>query len=172
MSDASFSTRRFPIRVFLMIGAFVLVGQALYIQLIDDTYAKRGTSAGIDKITKYPSRGLIYDRNEKLLVNNVPMYDLMAAYNKLDPNMDTLKFCKLIGISKEEFKKNIEKDWSNKRYSKVVPFVFKSKIAADTFARFQESLYEFPGFFPQIRNIRAYPYPNAPHVLGLSLIHI
>lgn len=166
MSDASLSTRRFPIRIFLMLGALVLVGQAMYIQLIDDTYAKRGTSAGIDKITKYPSRGLIYDRNEKLLVNNVPMYDLMVAYNKLDPEMDTMKFCKLIGISKESFKKNIEKDWSNKRFSKVVPFVFKSKIAADTFARFQESLYEFPGFFPQIRNIRSYPYPNAPHVLG------
>jgi len=166
MSDASLSTRRFPIRIFLMIGALVLVGQALYIQLIDDTYAKRGSSAGIDKITKYPSRGLIYDRNEKLLVNNVPMYDLMVAYNKLDPDMDTTKLCNLIGISKEEFKKNIEKDWSDKQFSKVVPFVFKSKIAADTFARFQESLYEFPGFFPQIRNIRAYPYPNAPHVLG------
>ena len=166
MSDASLSTRRFPIRIFLMIGAIVLIGQAMYIQLIDDTYAKRGTSAGIDKITKYPSRGLIYDRNEKLLVNNVPMYDLMVAYNKLDPDMDTMKFCNLIGISKEEFQKNIEKDWRKARFSKVVPFVFKSKIAADTFARFQESLYEFPGFFPQIRNIRAYPYPHAAHVLG------
>ena len=166
MSDASLSTRRYPIRMFLMLGALVLIGQALYIQLIDDTYAKRGTSAGIDKITKYPSRGLIYDRNEKLLVNNVPMYDLMVAYNKLDPNMDTMKFCKLIGISKEVYKQNIEKDWRSNRYSKVVPFVFKSKIAADTFARFQESLYEFPGFFPQIRNIRSYPYPNAAHLLG------
>ena len=166
MSDASLTVRRFPIRMFLMAGALLLIGQAFYIQVIDETYAKRGTSAGIDKVTIYPSRGLMYDRNENLLVNNVPMYDLMVVYNQLDPEMDTTKFCNLLGISKQTFKQNIEKNWRSPRYSKVVPFLFKSKIASDTFARFQESLYEFPGFFPQVRNIRAYPYPNGAHVLG------
>ena len=166
MSDASLSTRRYPIRMFLFAGAFLLIGQAFYIQLVDETFAKRGISAGIDKVTIYPSRGLMYDRNGKLLVNNIPVYDLMVVYNQLNPEMDTTKFCQLLGISKATFKKNIEKNWRSPQYSKVVPFLFKSKIAADTFARFQESLYEFPGFFPQVRNIRAYPYPNGAHVLG------
>ncbi|MEZ4981451.1 MAG: hypothetical protein R2769_07650 [Saprospiraceae bacterium] len=68
----------------------------MYIQLFDDTYSVRGTTAGIDKITVYPSRGLIYDRNQNLLVNNIPVYDLLVTYNRLDPEMDTTEFCKLL----------------------------------------------------------------------------
>ena len=41
-----------------------------------------------------------------------------------------------------------------------------SKISSKTYARLQESLYEFPGFSIQLRNVRGYPYPNAAHVLG------
>jgi penicillin-binding protein 2 len=149
-----------------VLGALALLGKAMYIQLFDETYSVRGTTAGIDKITVYPSRGLIYDRNQNLLVNNIPVYDLLVTYNRLDPEMDTTEFCKLLGIDKATFKENIEKDWASPRYSKVVPYVFLSRIPADTFARFQERLYEFPGFYPQVRNIRAYPYPNAAHLLG------
>lgn len=161
-----FAERKYPIRLFFMAAIFLLVGKAAHIQLIDKTYAQRGSTAGIDKITKYPARGLIYDRNGELLVNNIPVYDLMVTYKQLDPAMDTTKFCKLLGISKTDFKKRIVKDWRSNRFSKLVPFAFMSKISADTFARFQEHLYEFPGFFPQVRNIRSYPHPNGAHVLG------
>lgn len=162
----SLTTRKYWIRIVFVIGALALLGKAMFIQLIDDTYRVKGTTAGIDEITIYPARGLIYDRNEKLLVNNVPMYDLMVTYSRINPQMDTAKFCALLGISKETFIKNLEKDWKDPRFSKMVPFVFQSKIAADTFARFQESLYEFPGFFTQVRNIRSYPFPYAAHLLG------
>jgi penicillin-binding protein 2 len=162
----TFSTRKFTIRIVFIVGALALILKAMFIQLVDDTYSARGTTAGIDKITVYPSRGLIFDRNGKLLVNNVPVYDLLVVYNRLNPEMDTTAFCTLLGISESSFKERIEKDWRSPRYSKVVPYVFMSRIPADTFARFQEHLYEFPGFYPQIRNIRAYPYPNGAHLLG------
>lgn len=165
MAD-SFIARKISIRMVFILGALALVLKAMFIQLIDDTYSARGTTAGIDKITVYPSRGLIFDRNGNLLVNNVPVYDLMVVYNRLDPQMDTSAFCQLLGIDKNTFEEKIEKDWRSQRYSKVVPYVFLSRIPADTFARFQEHLYKFPGFYPQIRNIRAYPYPNAAHLLG------
>lgn len=165
MAD-SFIARKISIRIVFILGALALVLKAMFIQLIDDTYSARGTTAGIDKITVYPSRGLIFDRNGNLLVNNVPVYDLMVVYNRLDPQMDTSAFCQLLGIDKNTFEEKIEKDWRSQRYSKVVPYVFLSRIPADTFARFQEHLYKFPGFYPQIRNIRAYPYPNAAHLLG------
>jgi penicillin-binding protein 2 len=47
-----------------------------------------------------------------------------------------------------------------------VPFVFLKKIPVETYARLQESLYEFPGFFVQVRNIRSYPYQVGAHLLG------
>ncbi|MDX1666913.1 MAG: penicillin-binding transpeptidase domain-containing protein, partial [Saprospiraceae bacterium] len=101
-----------------------------------------------------------------LLVYNDPLYDLMVTYNQLDPDMDTLKFCNLLGISREYFENALDKNWRSGRYSKSVPFVFYSKIPAETFAYVQESLYDFPGFYPQLRNVRGYPHHNAAHVLG------
>jgi penicillin-binding protein 2 len=80
--------------------------------------------------------------------------------------MDTTKFCQLLNITKDEFKANLRKDWSSGKYSKNVPFVFLKKIERATYARLQESLYEFPGFFVQVRNIRSYPYNVGAHLLG------
>jgi penicillin-binding protein 2 len=120
----------------------------------------------IENYVKYPSRGMIYDRNGNLLVHNNPMYDLLATYNQIDPAMDTALFCRLLGIDQTYFITALNKDWASGRFSKNVPFVFLSKISALTFARFQEFLYRFPGFEIQLRNAREYPSPVAAHVLG------
>ncbi len=165
MSDR-FSQRYQYILAFFIACTLVLLFKAMHLQLIDSTYQSKGKSIAVDKITTYPSRGLIYDRNGKLLVYNNALYDLMVQYDQVDPKMDTVKFCQLLGIDKTTFQKNINKDWRSGRYSKRKPFVFLDKISARRFAKIQESLYEFPGFFARLRNIRGYPYSYAAHVLG------
>ncbi len=154
------------IKIFFLACLFVLVIKAAQIQLIDSTYREKAEATAINKNTIYPARGLIYDRNGKLLINNNAMYDLKVTYNQIDPDMDVEKFCDLLGIEVPEYRSLINKDFSDLRYSKHKPFVFLSKISADTYARLQEHLHEFPGFSTQLRNVRGYPYKNAPHVLG------
>ncbi len=144
----------------------MLIGKTAQLQLFSDKYRNRGASTAIDEQVIYPSRGLIYDRNENLLVNNFAVYDLNVIYNKIDPNMDTTFFCELLDISKEEFNQYLNKNWSKAQYNKSIAFTFLSKIKPEIFAKFQEHIYQFPGFFPRIRNIRAYPFTNAAHVLG------
>ncbi len=158
--------RQRGIQVFFIFAIAILLFKALEIQLIDTSYQDRARATAIDKEILYPSRGLILDRNRKLLVNNNAMYDLKCTYKQIDPNMDTTLFCKLLDIDVEAFKEKLNKNWRSARYSKSVPFVFMSKISSETYARLQESLYEFPGFSIQLRNVRGYPYPNAAHVLG------
>jgi penicillin-binding protein 2 len=138
----------------------------MWLQVVDSEFRNKADATAIDKYTLYPSRGLIYDRNGQLLVYNDPMYDLLVTYNQIDPGMDTSKFCRLLGIDRREFEAALRKDWRSGRYSKSVPFVFMSKISAARFAPFQESLYEFPGFYAQLRNARGYPHQNGAHVLG------
>ena len=138
----------------------------MQIQLLDSSYQDKARTTAIDKYTLYPSRGLILDRNQKLLVNNNAMYDLKVTYNQIDPDMDTLLFCDLLNIDRSTFEKNLDKNFRSARYSKSVPFVFLSKISAQTFARFQEHLHAFPGFDIQLRNVRGYPHNSAAHVLG------
>ncbi|MEL7020751.1 MAG: penicillin-binding transpeptidase domain-containing protein, partial [Bacteroidota bacterium] len=158
-------------RQYIIMGVFGLATLALVlklfqIQVMDSTYRAKADATAIDKLTLYPSRGLIYDRNGKLLVNNNPVYDLKVTYNQIDKSMDTTKFCQILGITEESFKKRLSKNWRSGRYSRSIPFVFLKSISIETYARFQESIYEFPGFFVEVRNVRGYPYSNAAHVLG------
>jgi penicillin-binding protein 2 len=158
--------RQRQIQLVIFVCALALVGKAAQLQLFDPSFRQRADATTIDKLTAYPSRGLVYDRKGRLIVNNNAMYDLMVTYNQVNPAMDTAKFCNLLSISRQEFTDNLKKDWRSGKFSKSVPFVFLKKIPVERFARLQESLYEFPGFFVQVRNIRGYPYHVGAHLLG------
>ncbi|MFK8055257.1 MAG: penicillin-binding protein 2 [Saprospiraceae bacterium] len=165
MADAP-RERVFSIQVIFVAVALLFMWKAFDLQIWDSTYRNRAEATAIDKHVIYPSRGLIYDRNGKLLVNNNPVYDLMVTARRIDPAMDTLKFCKLLGITNAEFLDGLDKDFRSARYSRSVPFVFRDKISPEIYARFRENLHEFPGFYTQLRNNRSYPQPYAAHLLG------
>ena len=164
MATDLYNNRRTVIIAFFALACLVLVVKAFFLQVVDSTYRERAT--GIDKYTVYPSRGLVYDRNDKLLVYNDPIYDLMVTVSQMDSKMDTLKFCRLLGIEKADFKERLNKDFRSGRFSRAVPFVFLSKISPEICARFRENLFEYPGFFLQLRNVRGYPYASSSHILG------
>jgi len=159
-------SRKIYVQLLLLLAGLVLIGKAFHLQVIDSKSKEQADAVAIDKYTLYPSRGLVYDRNGDLLISNRPMYDLLVTYNRLDPAMDTSKLCELLEIDRAFFKENIEKDWRDPRFSRSIPFVFLSKISADRFAEFQESLYQFPGFEIQNRNARDYPHQTGSHLLG------
>lgn len=162
-----FKNRQTTILIVFALAGLILAGRALHLQVLDDAFKIKAEAVAMSKQTIYPARGLIYDRNGKLLINNAPVYDLMVVYNQIDPEMDTLKFCKLLDIEKKSFEERLNKDFKRDiRFSKIKPFVFMSKISTEVYATFQESLYQFPGFFVQIRNVRSYPVNSAAHVLG------
>ncbi len=159
--------RQFVFLLVFVLAGLLLAGRAFQLQVLSDSFRGRADAVAMSKVTHYPARGLIYDRNGKLLINNAPVYDLMVTYNQVKPGMDTTKFCQLLGITKEEFKLRLNKDFKrDKRFSRVKPFIFLDKISPVAFSLFQESIYEFPGFFAQVRNIRSYPVNHAAHMLG------
>lgn len=151
---------------FFAIAILALLARCFEIQVWDDSYQKQQSFR--QAIIQYPSRGLIYDRNGELMVYNYPLYDLMATYNTIKKSkMDTIEFCNLLGISKEAFVANLEKDFKGDyRYSKRKPFEFMTKIPADTFARLEERLYQFRGFEAVRRSVRGYAATSASHALG------
>lgn len=161
-----FRERQQTIQFVFLACALALIAKAAQIQLFDDSFRRRADATTIEKLTAYPPRGLVFDRNDKLIVNNNAMYDLMVTFNQIAPNMDTSKFCQLLGISNEQYNQFLIKDWRSGKFSRSVPFVFMKKLSAETYARLQECLYQFPGFFVQVRNIRGYPYSVGAHVLG------
>jgi penicillin-binding protein 2 len=163
-----YSRRQYTIRIIFAVVAAGLIFRTFYIQLIDATYRAKAEATTIDRQVTYPSRGVVYDRNGKLLVFNDPSYDLMATYNQIDPEMDTMAFCELLDITKAEFIKGLDKNWRSSRFSKSVPFPFLTNISAERFAQFEERLYQFPGFRPLLRHTRGYPHRNGAHLLGYT----
>lgn len=158
--------RQYTIQLLFLICSILLIIKAMDLQLIDDQFRERADATTIDEFTLYPSRGLIYDRNDSLLVNPKVIYDIMVVYNQIDSDMDTAKFCKLLNIDQAYFEKALDKNWRSQRYSKSVPFTFASKISKESYVRFSESLYEFPGFYGVERFVRSYEHQGAAHLLG------
>ncbi|MBK8388289.1 MAG: penicillin-binding protein 2 [Saprospiraceae bacterium] len=158
--------RQFTIIYFFIAAAVALAFKVASLQIFDPAFSNETKSAALYRQTVLPSRGIIVDRNGELLVANAPTYDIMVTYRNIDPKMDTLSFCNLLGIQKEDFKAYLAKDWKSGQFSKSVPFVFMSKVSPERFAYFKEHMYKYPGFFPELRSTRAYPHQNAAHVLG------
>ena len=161
-----YNNRQKIIVAFFCLCALLLVYKSAELQIFESKYREQARRTTLDKRISYPSRGLIYDRNNELLVVNVPIYDIKATYKKVDVNMDTVSFCNLLEIPIDTFATLLNKNWKSRRYHKSVPFTFLSKVKPETYAKFQERMFEFPGFYPVIRNIRSYPHENAAHTLG------
>ena len=166
MKEAANRTRHLHILILVFTAASILVIKAATIQLFNKNYLTAAQNTTISENILHPARGLIFDRDGKLLVVNKPAYDIKVIYKQLNPEMDTTLLCDLLQIDESRFLKSIEKDFRSSRYSKSVPFTFMSNLSPEQYAVFQEHLFEFPGFFSELRNVRAYPHENAAHALG------
>ena len=154
------------IKSIIIFTGIIMLIRVGYMQLVDQSYRIKAETATIEKQVVHPSRGLIYDRKGKLLVYNQPIYDLFVTYNLIDPKMDVDKLAGILGVSNQSFMESIEKDWSDVRFSKNVPYQVLDKISAITYAQMQEVLHEYPGFSVKVRSVRGYQYPSAAHALG------
>ena len=159
---------------------FVIAGVAIFIvivyiirlftlQIMSEDYKKNADSNAFLKKVEYPARGVISDRNGNLLVYNQNAYDIMVVMNEEKGRIDTLEFCKALGITKEYYAKRMEeiKDRSkNPGYSRFTQQLFMSQLTEKEFSVFQEKMYRFPGFYVQRRSVRQYTMSYAAHVLG------
>jgi penicillin-binding protein 2 len=161
-----FSNRKNSIIIFISLCGALLLFKTAYLQMIDVKYKEKARKAALYRNVLIPARGIIVDRNEKLLVTNTPLYDLNVIVRNIDKNMDTTLFCSLLNIDKSTFIANLTKDWKSGTFHKSVPFPFISKLRPEDIARLQEHLHKFPGFYPVLKSIRTYPHENAAHVLG------
>ncbi len=155
----------------LVIGGFIVAIVIIYIirlvqlQVMDSTYkANADSNAFMEKVI-YPSRGLIYDRNDSLVVYNVPEYDLVMIPKDVIP-FDTIDLCNTLKISQEEFKHRLEEMRKGRSYSAFTQQVLMNHLTPEDYGRLQEKLYRFPGFYVVQRILRQYNYHVAANVLG------
>lgn len=166
--DYKFEKRKYIIGGFILIIALIYAVRLFDLQLNDERYKKSADSNAFLKKTVFPSRGLMYDRNGKLVVYNQPAYDVMLIPRDVQP-FDTADFCETIHITPEQLRKRFD-DMRDKRlnpgYSSYTPQRLITQLSSQDYGRLQEKLYRFPGFFIQKRILRQYNYATAANVLG------
>lgn len=169
MKDYNLSNRRLVIGGVAVGIVVIYIVRLFALQLLSDDYKKNADSNAFQKKIEYPSRGLIRDRNGKLMVYNQPAYDIMVIMNEARNRLDTLEFCEALGITKAFFTHRMDeiKDRSkNPGYSRFTQQLFMSQLSDKEFSVFREKMFRFPGFYIQKRSIRQYQYPYAGHLLG------
>ncbi|MCH4148513.1 MAG: penicillin-binding protein 2 [Prevotella sp.] len=169
MKDFNLGNRRLVIGGVAFVIVVTYIIRLFTLQLMSDDYKKNADSNAFLKKIEYPSRGIIRDRNGKLLVFNQPAYDIMVVMNEESGRLDTMEFCNALGITKDFFiqrMKDVKDRNKNPGYSRFTQQMFMSLLSDKEFSAFREKIFRFPGFYIQKRSIRQYQYPYAAHVLG------
>ena len=169
MKDHGFENRSYVIGGVATLIVVVYIIRLFTLQITSDDYKKSADSNAFLKRIDFPSRGIITDRNGKLMVFNQPAYDIMVVMNEAKDRLDTVEFCNTLGITKDDFiqRMNTIKDPNkNPGYSRFTQQLFMNQLSDKDFSVFREKMFRFPGFYVQRRSIRQYTYPFAAHVLG------
>ena len=162
MYKKNYASRKYVI-IFVFIAVALLFSIKLYyLQIVDNKYSTSAKNLVVRTVTEYPMRGRIYDRNGKLIVYNDAVYDLMVVPRQVK-NLDTAEFCMLLDIDTAYFRKRMAKA---KHYSRYKPSVFVKQLSKDEYARIEEKMYKYKGFFVQRRALRNYNMSVAGHLLG------
>lgn len=161
MKDA-YLNRKYIIIALMIVASLGLLIRLFIIQVVNDSYRLSADNNVLRYVPQYPARGLIYDRNGKLTVFNQAAYDIMVVPAQTS-KIDTAEFCEILGITSDLFKKQLKLATN---YSRRAPSVFLKQISDMTYARFQEKMFNYPGFYVQARTLRKYSKPIASHILG------
>ncbi|ADV48234.1 peptidoglycan glycosyltransferase [Cellulophaga algicola DSM 14237] len=147
--------------IIILIG-LTFIGRLSYLQVFRHSSMQVTKDTAIKAIYDYPERGYIYDRNGDLLVANQPAYDVMIIPREVK-ELDTLEFCKLLGIEKDRFLKQFAKA---KNYSPRLPSVLVPQLSKKDYARLQEKMRKYKGFYIQKRSLRYYDTHSGANVFG------
>jgi len=147
--------------VIILVGLLYLI-RLFQLQVLDQSYEQYALSNAQSVRNIYPARGLIYDRNGRIMVYNKAAYDIMVTPRNLEP-FDTTELCRILHISRESLLNRLEEA---RAYSFRVPSVFMKQVSYENAAVLQEKLFQFPGFYVQTRTLREYTRPIAAHALG------
>jgi penicillin-binding protein 2 len=155
------------IRLFIGLGIAVLLllGKIFSIQILQDRYKEDADRNSTIYETIYPTRGVIYDRNGQILVGNKVAYDILVSPREVQA-FDTLALATVLDVDPSFIRARLQE---YERRSASIGFqsvTMLRTVPAETYMRFDEVKYRFPGFKGQVRGIRDYPVNAGGNLLG------
>lgn len=153
------------LRIGLLIMAGILIAKIFYIQIIDDRYKIDASNNSMVYDIIYPTRGVIYDRNGKIIVGNKVAYDILVTPKEVT-EFDTLLLASVLEVEPDFIKSKMAEYRKNRRRIGYQSVIMMKQLSAEKYMKFSEIQYKFPGFRGQVRSIRDYPFNAGGNLLG------
>ena len=148
----------------ILVGVIFLI-KLFFIQVLDSRYAELADSNAILRTVDYPERGSIKDRNGKLIVYNTPEFDLLIIHKEIK-TLDTARFCEVFDMTLADLRLKFKELKAKREYSPVKPTTFLTQLSTLDFAKIQDNIDDFKGFYIQARTTRAYRDRAAANAIG------
>ena len=150
----------------IIIGAVILGLRLFQMQILNQTsYDDKTADNSIKMIELSPRRGVFFDRNLKLLVNNIPTYTLRITPADYDKKLNEI--LESVLKVKPGYINNVLDQ--NKVYSKYLPLKIKRGINFDIVAWLEENSDNLPGVDYIVDMHRGYPAGvSGSHIFGYA----
>jgi penicillin-binding protein 2 len=151
---------------FVLPGFTFLLLRLFYLQIIDGENFRRLSENNCIRLQSIdPPRGLIFDRNGQLLVDNRPSYDLSIVVKDARPLEGTLQhLSQYTRIPLELLREGIDKSLNQPSFK---PVLLKQDIGRDVLAALEVKRFDLPGIVVDVRLRRLYVKSlSAAHILG------
>ena len=173
-ADSDWFKQRLIVIMYCVIIVFVvLICRLFYLQVIEGEELRRLSENNCIRLQSIdPPRGLIYDRNGILLVDNRPSFDLSIILKDAKPIDNTIeKLSEYIKTTPDNLMSKIKEC---KGISVYKPFLLKPDIGRDTLAVIEAHKYDLPGIEVNVMPRRHYiNRQTAAHLIGyLSKINL
>ncbi|NOZ54333.1 MAG: penicillin-binding protein 2 [Gammaproteobacteria bacterium] len=164
-------TRMFNIRVIVTLAISLLlilliIVRLVYLQIIDhELYTTLSEENRFFISAIPPTRGLIYDRNDVLLAQNLPTFNLELIPERIENIDNTIAALgEIIEITVADIKRFKEQMGQYNRF-KSIPL--RTRLSDEEVARIAVNRYRFPGVDIAARLIRHYPHGElTSHTIG------
>jgi penicillin-binding protein 2 len=149
----------FGLAVFI---ALIFLIRLSNLQVFDSTYRSEAENNIIQRNVEFPFRGLILDRNGKILAENTPSFTLQVIPKQLKSEQQS-GICDWLKISEEDFEKKVK---TAKSFSYYKPSNFVELLPQNEFASLEDFLVDFDGFIVKPILRRSYPHQSLSGALG------
>lgn len=149
----------------LAVAFLLLTAQLFRLQLLDNSFKISADNNALLYQTRHPARGLILDRNGKVLVGNKNTYDIMVTPRYVRP-FDTLELCRILELDPQYVRDKFHeyRMYRSRIGNRTVTFL--SQVSQEQYSRFIEAAHKFPEFRGVPRTTRMYPYNAGGNLLG------
>lgn len=153
--------------LFSVLIAFVLTGRLIQLQLVNpEKFGKESEKNSVKTLITTPARGLIFDKNYMLLVDNKPSYSVTITKKEFDTTRIE-ELSNIFGVTPDDFRLFLKDIEGTNRF---IPQRLVRDVDFKVISYIEENRDNLKGVDYKIEPIRLYPSRDfrASHILGYT----